>query len=267
MTTFVDSRFVESVQRLALGLEPLDALRRTRVPVTLEVRVEGDPAPWKRIQRHPSCLHVLLHGPDVETPIDVRLSDRSRRFVPRRLRYPFATYQVVLDAEEAGAPVPAAARARRPLLFPGAAYDISPRQTGLRGRARRAGAPLRWARVEARLPGGGPLLGRAHGDDRGEFLLVLGVDPVNLGDLVSPLAVEVTVTGPTVAPVPASPGVPALDPLWDLPLEQGAAPGAPDPVSLGESLPAAYVPGVTETRQIDFPLGRITSETVPFEPA
>ena len=34
MTTFVASRYSESVQRLALGLEPLDACRRTRVPVS-----------------------------------------------------------------------------------------------------------------------------------------------------------------------------------------------------------------------------------------
>jgi hypothetical protein len=268
VNTFLAARFAESVRRLALGLEPIDVYRGGRIAHALDVRVEGLPArSAELLSRHSSCLHVLLFGPDVEAPVDVRLLDETRRYVPRRIRFAIVEADDVLAAEEAGAPVPAASRTWRPALFPGAAYDVSRRATGIRGRVLRGGEPLRWARVEARLPGGGALLGRAHGDDRGEFLLLLGVNPTNLGDLVSPLAIEVVVRAPAAAPVPATPDQPALDPYWDLPLEVAAAPGAVDPVSTGETLPAGYAAGVVETRPVDVPLGRISSATAPFEPA
>ncbi|MGB7922043.1 MAG: hypothetical protein WCF57_02235, partial [Pyrinomonadaceae bacterium] len=155
-------------------------------------------------------------------------------------------------------------RLRRPALFPGAAYDISETATGLRGRVMRDGKPMRWARVEARLPGSKVLVGRAHGDDRGEFLLLLGTNASPLSDLENPLTIRVTVFGPTVAPVPATPDLPGLDPLWDLPLEIAAAPGAPDPVSAGETMPANYEPKPLNGTDVDFILGKLRSGIADF---
>jgi hypothetical protein len=253
------SRYDATVHRLALGIEPIDAARRLRVAHALEISLEsviGRPA----VPRHATGLHALLYADDTSTPLDVRIDDPTRRFVPRRLRVPIATRAQVLAAEGAGTPVAAANRERRPFLYPGAAYDLAGTATALRGSVVRGGKPMRWARVEARV--GGRLIGRAHGDDRGEFLLVLGVDTTNLGDVVSPVDVTVTVVGP--APAPAPPVPPSLDPLWDLPLEALPAAGAPDPVSVGEQPPAAYDPGSSVSRTVALPPGRLTSAQPPF---
>jgi hypothetical protein len=116
---------------------------------------------------------------------------------------------------------------------------------------------MRWARVEARLPGAGLLVGRAHGDDRGEFLLLIGAEASPVGDLNPPLQLEVTVRGPAVPPVPPTPDRPKIDPLWDLPLEQAALPGDPDPVSAGESQPSDYTASTMQA--VALPFGRILS--------
>jgi hypothetical protein len=250
------SRFDATVHRLALGIEPIDAARRDRVAHRLAISLEGRGS----IARHSTGLYALIYADGTDTPVDVRIDDPSRRFVPRRLRAPIATLAQVLAAEDADTPIPATNRARQPFLFPGAAYDVARTATALRGSIVRGGKPMRWARVEARV--GGQLIGRAHGDDRGEFLLVLGVDTTNLGDVVSPLDVSVTVVGPDPAPVPPSP--PPVDPLWDLPLEELPAAGAPDPVSTGAEAPAAYVPGSSVSRTVVLPLGRVTSAQPPF---
>jgi len=170
--------------------------------------------------------------------------------VPRRLRFPIL-------GQAAAETRPPRFRVRRPVLFPGAAYDVSSGATGLRGRVLRAGKPMRWARVEARLPAAGTLVGRAHGDDRGEFLLLIGSEASPVGDVVPPLEIEVTVFGPAAPPVPPDADRPKIDPLWDLPLEQTAAPGDPDPVAEGEAQPAGYT--ATTTQTIDLEFGKIAS--------
>ncbi len=281
MNEFLASTYVESVQRLALGIEPIDAARRDRVAGPLDASFDGVPLPparplcpfgWsgfdlgnvlRRVDRHNSCLYVIVYRRGLTVPIDLRLVDRTRRFVPRRLRFPVASEQDVLQGEAVGAVVPASRRIRRPLLFPGAAYAISETATALRGRVLRGGVPMRWARVEARLPTG-ELMGRAHGDDRGEFLLVLGENPVNFGDLVSPLTVEVTAVAPDPVPTPSTPDLPGLDPLWDLPLEAAPQPGLPDTVSSGEDLPTSYTPGRRVTTAVALPLGKVSSDVPPF---
>jgi len=141
----------------------------------------------------------------------------------------------VLDAEADGTDVLAAARAWRPVLFPGAAYDIAATRSGVRGRVTRAGVPVRWTRVEAIVDG--HVIGHAHGDDRGEFLLVLGQNTGAVGDLTRMLEVTIDVYGRDAA-LPVSP----TDPLGDLPLEDAAAAGANvDPVSTGITLPGGHV--------------------------
>lgn len=121
-----------------------------------------------------------------------------RRFVPRRISFPVLTQA----AAELGA---GALRVRRPVLFPGAAYDIDAGLTGVRGRVVQGAAAVRWARVAATLPGGTRVVGRGHGDDRGEFLLLLSPAAGSVGELVDPFAVRITVTCRPAAPVPDSP--------------------------------------------------------------
>ena len=249
MNEFLPSRFSENIRRLALGLEPIDAQLRLRLAHPTEITFDAAPLhlPRPPIDRHRTGLHVLLYTPKLKSPVDLRLIDDARHFVPRRLRIPIMTVPVA-DAS------PPERRVRRPVLFPGAAYDVTG-ATGIRGRVVRGGKPLRWARVEARLPITGRLVGRAHGDDRGEFLLLIGSEASPIGDLEPPLRLDVTALGPAVPPIPPTPDHPKIDPLWDLPLEQAAPPGDPDPVCAGETLPPNYT--ATVTRTVDLAFGRL----------
>ncbi len=272
MNSFLADNFAEHVDRLMLGIESLDALRGARVAMAINVVLDGNPAAarapndanlaWQHafgvpdaigglqpIPRHNSCRHALLFKPGLKSPVTIRLYDPQRRFAPRRISYP-----VPADIN-ATAP-----RVRRPALYPGAAYAISEASTGLRGRVTWSRAslpevPVRWVRVIATL--GGQVVGRAHGDERGEFLLLLNSDAGGLGDLPSPLSVLVTVFGP-----PAALPVPANDPLGDLPLE--ALLVDPDDVSAGEKLPPAYVSTALSSRAVDFELGRLLTQQDKF---
>jgi hypothetical protein len=251
MNEFLPPQFGERVDRLLLGIEPLDALRAARIAQPIEVLLDGAPAArtLTAIPRHSSCRHALLFKPKplLGSPIVIRMVDRRRRFVPRRISYP-----VPADIHT---PAP---RVRRPALFPGAAYDVSETCTGMRGRVtwNRSTideAPARWVRVEARI--NGLLVGRAHGDDRGEFLLLLDSAAGGLGDLPAPLTAEVTVFGP------AAPGkVSADDPLGDLPVEELL--GEPDDVSPGEKLPPEYTS--SSSRAVTFRLGALLTHQDKF---
>ena len=239
---------VDFTQRLALGLEPIDVQRSHRVATILKVRREGKAGTLEPVPRHDSCVHAFLQRPALANPFDLRLTDDSRRYVPRRLSISLA---------------PPAATKLSPGLFPGAAYDCTSRATGIRGSATRAGAALRWARVEARLPADtavkGAVVGRAHGDDRGEFLLLLGVEAATIGDLPLAIDLEVVVYAPLPnPPAPGTPDLPSLDPLWDLPLEVVPT-TSPDDVTPGLRLPPGY--GFTSTSHptISFEMGRLKS--------
>ena len=105
----------------------------------------------------------------------------------------------------------------------------------LRGRVvRSAGAatvvPVRWCRVRARTTSGDDV-GWAHGDDRGEFVLVVAPSPDGVLIPSNPLLVQLTVgaTLPPPNPDPADPLRPEVDPLWDLPRETIVR--SPDPTS------------------------------------
>jgi hypothetical protein len=252
MNEFLSKRFSETIKRLALGLEPIDFAQRLRIGHPIEVAFDVAPLKLPRppINRHRSCLWVLLYESKLTSPVDLRFLDAERRFVPRRLSIPILTRPVAETR-------PPGHRVRRPVLFPGAAYDLSAGATGLRGRVLRGGTEMRWARVEARLPGSGRLVGRGHGDDRGEFLLLLGSQASPVGDLDPLVPIVVTVWGPALPPTPPDPDRPHIDPLWDLPIEQTALPGDPDPVSAGETQPANYTASTKQT--IDFIFGRIVS--------
>jgi hypothetical protein len=261
MNEFLDPRYDEHVERLAIGLVPLDVQRRERVAYPFRIALDGTALGLRRppIERHDSCLFALRYAPGLSGPVNLRLFDAPglvydprydrRRFVPRRLQVPLAG-AAAADGQ------PAAYRVRRPALFPGAAYAVTESATGLRGRALRNGQPLRWARVQTTLADG-TIVGRAHGDDRGEFLLLIASAAMPQSDLIDPLPLTVTVFAPQPPPVPATPDLPALDRLWDLPLEVLPAAGAPDPVSSGEVLPPNYT--ASTVRAIDFAPGRIVS--------
>ncbi len=256
MNQWLDDRYLENIQRLALGLEPIDAQRLHRVAHPLSVLVERPPKASAKPQvlRHPSCLHALLYYPDLIDSVDIRIFENFRRFAPRRFTVPLHTLVTVDGFSYAD-------RVRRPYMYPGAAYDLDSCATGIRGRALRGGSPMRWARVEAVLRSNGQVVGRAHGDDRGEFLLVIGANAIPIGELLSPVSLQVTVFGPAVIPVPSSPAV-AQDPFWDLPLETVPPPGATDTVSTGETLPPGYT--ASAVVNVDFVLAELRSDIAAF---
>jgi len=259
------ARYSKSVTRLALGVEPLDALRGQRAGARLDVSFDGEPLPMvdvlrrqrglprgadvlERVPRHHSCRYVVVWRTGIGSPVDLRVDDRTRRFVPRRLSY-------VVPAD----PAVTSPRVRRPAFYPGAAYDVASGATGLRGRAtwKPSGRPVRWARVEARR--NGARVGVAHGDERGEFLLLLRPEAsTGLTELPDPpqIEVDVTVRAAPEGP-PADPGLPARDPLWDLPLEQAPLAGI-DLVSPGDVPPPGHTRSLT--REVTFRLGELRSD-------
>ncbi|HEV7745447.1 MAG TPA: hypothetical protein VGO56_10665 [Pyrinomonadaceae bacterium] len=265
MNEFLPSRYVEIIHRLALGIEPIDAQCGRRLSYSLQVGYDfaqlGLPRP--PIERHISNLFSLRYQPGLKSPVDVRVFDLQqpfydpkydrRRIVPRRLSIPVLSLSAVESAEKIDRQQ-FRRRIRRPVFFPGAAYDVGVTATALRGRVTRSGKAMRWARVVARLAGQTLVVGRAHGDDRGEFFLLVNANSVSGSSLPNPLNVDVEVSGPTTEPVPNPPNQEELDPLWDLPLEMLATAGSADPVATGETLPADYGTSVTQT--ITFTLGR-----------
>lgn len=273
MNSLLPERFSESVQRLALGVEPIDAAREQ--PMLMPVMLTHDDAALggvrPRFLRHTSNRQTLRYDAyyaaaprtltlrffDTADPLYSVDSDR-RRFIPRRLQI---TLPTLADAELA----PPSARACRPWLVPAAAYPLSDAVTGLRAHVMRAAAgprpqrPARWAWVVATVPAAQPLLAastviaRAVCDERGEFLLVVRHHPTALGPGPN-LPVRLRVyAAPETDPVPVS--LPGLDPLWDVPIETPASLADSDAALRGEALPAGYLP-VAE-RIVELPLGRL----------
>jgi hypothetical protein len=257
---FLATRYLECVHRLVVGIDPIDASTRHRV--SWPIRIARDRAlalealerlrPRRlpvddvlpRLEPHATRVHVVLWERDQpwipkprERPLmlKVRLSDARRRFVPRCLEIPVAGFPAA-DPKAALDALTLEARTRTPWLYPGAAYPVNG-LTALRGRVlRRATAtdpqrPARWARIEARV--GGLPVGVAHGDDRGEFLLLISSLAAPSVQLPARLNVEVQAfVPPETSPFPT--WRPEVDPLWDLPPERLADPGTtPDPVAEG----------------------------------
>lgn len=269
MNDFAPAGFAETVRRLLLGVELIDAPRRGRVShpcrIALDAAAKGVRRPT--VDRHNSCLHALLEAPHVvddDGNVVLRVFDGPReqyaaqtdrrRFVPRRLRVPIPP-RAEWDER------PASHRIRRVSVFPGAAYDVPDTATGLRGRVVRqvaAGPPVvteavRWARVVARI--GGEVVGVAHGDEHGEFLLLVTDRPNPGATLPALLQIAVAVSVPP-ALTAAQKAALRDDPLADVPVEELAAVGsAADPVADGGVVPGGYVS--LPARTIDFRPGRI----------
>jgi hypothetical protein len=252
------------LHRLALGVEPLDAV--TRYPVATAVRVGQEVAARPGRRAVPSeyywpCLDFesagtarfkLRHGiggpnrikvnTDGSPPtIVVRIDDRRRRFVPRRFRIPVWT-RLELDAADptGGAPpagpyVAMGLRLVRPVLFPGSGYPVARGATVLRGSIIQDGKPVRWARVLARV--GGVSSGAAHADEHGEFVLVVSSDwTMNDGP---PSKVDVNLAVRAVPPVNA-PDPDSVDRLGDLVIEDVNRPLSADGALSGTGLPTGY---------------------------
>ncbi len=269
MNEFLDARWSESVRRLALGIEPQDPLLGGRIGRPIGVAIDGvaepvparlrdpDASPWEvpdvleTLERRNTGRHVILYRDGVADPVSLRFRDPTERFVPRRLRVRL--------------PTPASlGRVIRPALYPGAAYDVPTGAVGLRGRILRDGAPLRWARAEARRIEDDVRVGIAFGDHAGEFLLLLDSSASTGAELTLPIRLRVTVFGPDTAPDPATLPGSAVDPLWDLPVEEVVDAPAGDAVLAGVEVPAGYVSRPGSIREVEFGLTGLGREEFTF---
>lgn len=262
-----------AIVRLALGIELVDAARNERSLLPLSVVFDdvvlGNVRP--RLLRHPSNRFTLTYDNYFAAQprdADVRVFDGGgdlydprtdgRRFVPRRFRLRLRSFAQA----EARPPL---ARTCRPRLFPGAAYPNGTLHTGLRGRAMRlAGGgkpprPARWVRVLATRPADeddldqATVVGRAFGDDRGEFLLLIASGAF-AGPPKRDLVARISVFAPA-EPMPIPADLPQRDPLWDVPREQPDTFTDPDPVLRGEALPAGYAK--VADRRVTLPVAQL----------
>lgn len=184
------------------------------------------------------CLRVFARRH--RNVVDYQSGNDPRVFVPRRL--------ALMPVLSGGVPPATTDNIRQAWLWPGAAYPIPSRATVVRGRIQRQVAPgvnvpLPWGRVILTRPGAGvpnfaaeTQLGWAHGDDRGEFLLLLGANAVS-GGVALPVDVPVHVW--VFTPPAATPFDPAR-PLDSLPLER-AGTSVLDDVLKGITPPPTYV--------------------------
>lgn len=269
---FTPTAYDERVFRLALGIELRDAIRggRARGGVANDgARVTFDNCPrplheWRkwansvtlddvlpRMTRHETGRFVSLFERSTPTEQRVRITDRTRRYVPRR-------FALTIPSEADADDNPPARRVFAPELFPGAAYDSGSAMTGVRGRITRDGTPVRWARVRATQEGTDDELGWTHGDDRGEFLLLIGNPEAQVGFLDDPTAVTLTVgfADPSPQPDPTDPLVVQVDPLWDLVEEAAILPD--DEIASGRTFPSSY-DQFTPDDAFEFRHGRVGS--------
>ena len=258
-------------RRLALGLELEDLLRETELICSVRVEAEYTSphktslpsnrysfaqttlAP-KGLLRSSTGRYSLSYYPSIKEQIDIRIYDYERCYVPRRLRVPLRTLADVIDRENNEVLNYMEGHHRNIILFPGSSYHLLSNVTGLRGRVLRNGEPMRWACVSAMLSQSTHVIAQTRGDDRGEFLLVLPPQAAPASELNSTLAIDVVVSGPTVAPIATSALIES-DELWDLPLEEVPAIGATDNVSNGKTLPAGYTS--MPARAVNFSVGRV----------
>jgi len=275
MNVFLASRYIERVRQGAAALQLWDGAHGGRVRDRLDVLVEredplspawlGAELPHRSVHLHGVLYERQLPGRPKKA-IDVRVYDRRWRFTPRRLRLPIpATPEPAVGATPR-------LRIRRTALYPGPAYDVTSCSTGVRGRVTFAatGRAVRWPRVlvpnpSPPPPGGArrPPLAVAHGDQQGEFLLLLPPHVV-----IAPTApagattLDINISWQTLPAAAAT-----RDPLEGLPVEViapatgtadplvGSPAEVPDWIAMGWDLPPEYTHSVTRT--VAFTAGRI----------
>lgn len=250
------------LHRLALAVDCVDAV--TESPLIIQVRIGAEVAP--RLRSYPDdptwpCADLIPHGvgratrlhrPPMPANITVRIADPTRRYVPRRLTTPLRTDAAITASDNGtGTYIPVGSRRLRPWLSPGSAYQIPRTTTAIRGRVMRGAVAARWPRITAIGPGG-EAVGWAHGDDRGEFVLVI----VSTGTLHPPAPSKLPVTLIVTAPTnpPAISDDPLADPSADLVVEavpQSQVPPADtdlnSPLLKGRTTPPGYVTSTTST--------------------
>jgi hypothetical protein len=247
------------LHRLALAVECVDAT--TRRLVTNAVRITRDDS-GTVLAEHGPGRGVLLHDKGLPSKLAIRIADRARQFVPRRLSIPLWTLLEVSAADSDGGPfVPAVSRLLRPWLLPGSAYPLVRGATAVRGRVQANGAAVRWPRVVA-TDHDEIAVGWAHGDERGEFAMMLEVPKV---PPTMPDSFEVTLT----VSAAANPAAPGEDPLADLVVEEVPRPAAPPAPTAAEQLvlqgratPPSYRTSVPGTR-VTARLGTCTTLNTP----
>jgi hypothetical protein len=237
---------VTVLHRLALAVEVLDAVNR-RAAFGVRVGREAPRTAALPPRGDGSGRLVLRHDARLPDVVRVRIDDPTRRWVPRRLDVPLWTLEEVraADQEPPGAFVPAGYRLVRPWLKPGAGYPCPHGTTGVRFGVRRGRDRVAWPRIEVFDSGALPA-GWAHGDERGEVLLLIAPPPAP----PPTFPVVVRVHEPDRAwrdPRPAAEPSP-LDPLRDLhpePLARAPVPPAPPdldgPAARGDAPPPGYL--------------------------
>lgn len=266
----------EVLHRLALGVECIDAVNRslptTPVRIGVEVaprlRVNPDDPTWPCADLIPHGVGraTRLHRPPMPATITVRLADPTRRYVPRRLVTELRNDADISASDNGTGPyIPVGSRLLRVWLSPGSAYQMARATTAVRGRVVRGTESVAWPRITAVGPGG-EAVGWAHGDDRGEFVLVI----VSTGSIDPPVPSTLDITLVVIAPSTAV--RPATDPLSDLVIEtvpqSQIPPTAGDldsPLLHGRAIPPGYVTSTTLTA-MTVPVGVTTQLTadVPF---
>lgn len=254
--------------RLALGLIARDAVTDRSATAPLRVGWEasghvlppGLPTWWPCVDfEHAGGGRFRLRAtPARPGALTVRLFDRSRRYVARRLGVTPWPYADLVD------PLPAhliavGSRTLPVWLFPGAAYPVPRGATAIRGRVTNQSAPLPWARIDAE-DAGGTVLGHAHGDDRGEFLLLL--TDTNQNPVQSTVDVRLVVRAPAAA-LPDPPVEPVVRPA-----NPPAAGDLDNPLLRGLTAPSVHVPNTALTRQVTVNVGEelVLADDVPFIP-
>jgi hypothetical protein len=239
---FAPDVYLERIERLLVGLEVVDALSqlritepirvvreigRKRLPRELRLRLDrllDGTEGQVPLGRHETCLYSVFQGEIagerggvLPNNLVLRVTDPMRRYVPRRLlvdlTQPRPVY--ILTRNIPGEPV------RAPLeLCPGSNASLQSRTTTIHGPVRKTGLPARWARLELRqrsVTNTGALVGVAHGDDRGEYVLVVDARAGTVGALQNSLDLQLGVFLHNPPAVAADKKL--SDPFWDLPID------------------------------------------------
>ncbi|WP_412543345.1 hypothetical protein R8Z50_12960 [Longispora sp. K20-0274] len=261
------------VHRLALGVEVVDARTGRLVGAALRVgrQVPGGGAepgwPCQDLEYAAPGRYRQRQVPGLPASVVIRIDDPTRFFAPRRFEvtlWPLADLERADATPPTGPYVPVGSRLLRPWLTPGSACALPRGSTAVRGRVVRDGSPVRWPRIVA-FGAGGARVGWAHGDDRGEFLLVV-TGPGRLPPPVDdPVELEMEITA---FPTGQAPARDPADRLADLVVERvprSTVPPTPadldNPQLRGLARPPGHVASATGRHHLTVPVG--TSLTVP----
>lgn len=269
--------------RLAMGVQWREALsgQAARGSWLTDLEAIGPRPLAQRFTAHAQGRHALLHRGPLARLLAAGAHDKglvppatvaadptnfvllghspglARRYVPRRLS--------LTPVQTGGVPPATLDNIRTAWLWPGADGAVPANATVVRGRIRRVDGmgvarPVAWARVTITRPAlalpppdfdAEPQVAWAHGDDRGEFLAVLG--PAMLGGGAAlPASVALTLW---VHLPPLLPAFDPLAPLDSLPLEVAGV-AATSAVLEGKQVPSSHVrqAGI----RITLPLGSTT---------